>query len=237
MSDAGLIALLQHQRRQQRDQIGVAATLTQPVDGALHLPAAGGDGGERVCDRVLRIIMGMDAEPVAGDVLDHGRDDLMHLVRQCATIGVAEHDPTRAGVVGGLQGLQGVGRVGLVAVEEVFGVEQSLLAALDDLADGVADHRQVFIQFDAERRLGMAVMGLADQADGLHLATQGDGKARVVAGAAPAAAGHAEGGQLGAGERWRLRKERVVGRVGARPTALDIVDAQLVERPGNGDLV
>ena len=34
--------------------------------------------------------------------LDDLRDDALDLVRQRAAIGVAEHDPARAGVIGGL---------------------------------------------------------------------------------------------------------------------------------------
>ena len=64
--DAGLEALgevrLQRQRRDERDEIGVAAALAEAVQRALHLPRAGADRGERIGDRVAGVVMGVDAE-------------------------------------------------------------------------------------------------------------------------------------------------------------------------------
>jgi hypothetical protein len=41
----------------------------------------------------------MNADMIAGNYLADFADDLFHLVRQRAAIGVAEHDPARAGVI------------------------------------------------------------------------------------------------------------------------------------------
>jgi hypothetical protein len=43
---------LEHQRRDQRDQVGIAATLADAVERALDLPHAGLDGGQRIGDRL-----------------------------------------------------------------------------------------------------------------------------------------------------------------------------------------
>ena len=93
---------LELQRRDDRDQIGVAATLAEPVERALDLARAGAHRGERIRHRLLGVVVGMDADMVARDHLANFADDLFHLVRQRAAIGVAQHDPARAFVVGRL---------------------------------------------------------------------------------------------------------------------------------------
>ena len=62
--------VLQPQRRDQRTEIGVAAALAEPVQRALDLPRAGAHRGQRIGDRLLGIVMGVDADMAAGDVLD-----------------------------------------------------------------------------------------------------------------------------------------------------------------------
>ena len=69
--DAGLEAIgiigLQHQRRDDRGEIGVAAALAEPVQRALDLARAGAHRRERVRHGVVGVVMRMDAETVAGD--------------------------------------------------------------------------------------------------------------------------------------------------------------------------
>ena len=56
-------AHLELQPGDDRDQVGVAATLAPAVDRPLHLRAARLDGGERVGDRHVAVVVGVDAEP------------------------------------------------------------------------------------------------------------------------------------------------------------------------------
>ena len=121
---------LELERRNDRDEIGVAAALAEPVQRALDLACAGAHRGERIRDRLLGVVVGVDADMVARDVLDDLADDLLHLVRQRAAVGVAQHHPARAFVVGGLGAGEREVRIGLVAVEEVLAVEQHLEALL-----------------------------------------------------------------------------------------------------------
>ena len=93
---------LELERRDDRDEIGVAAALAEPVERALDLARAGAHRRERVRHRLLGVVVGVDADMVAGDDLHHLADDRFHLVRQRAAVGVAQHDPARALVVGGL---------------------------------------------------------------------------------------------------------------------------------------
>src|SRR3546814_10260574 len=75
----------------------------------------------------------------------------------------------------------------------------------------------------------MVVVRLADEADRLDLRAQRDREAGIVGGAAAAPARHAERRQLRPRQRRRVGEEAVVGRVGTRPAALDIVDAEPVQ--------
>ena len=83
----------------------------------------------------------------------------------------------------------------------------------------------------------MEVPGLADQGRAGVLAPSTAWSPRIVVGRAAGAPGHAEGAQPGPGEGRGSGEEGVVGRVGARPAALDIVDPQAVELDGDGVLV
>ena len=66
---------LELQRRDDRDEIGVAAALAEPVERALDLARAGAHRGERIRHRLLGVVVGVDADMVAGDRLDHLADD------------------------------------------------------------------------------------------------------------------------------------------------------------------
>ncbi len=68
---------LQQQRRDDRGEVGVAAALADAVERALDLAHAGAHRHQRVGDRVLGVVVGVDAEVRAGH-------DLRHLARRCA---------------------------------------------------------------------------------------------------------------------------------------------------------
>ena len=240
--DAGLeaagVGLLEEQRRDQRHEVGVAAALAEAVERALDLPRAGVDGGERVGDGVAGVVVGVDAEAVAGDAgLDDGAGDGADLVGQRAAVGVAEDDPAGAGVERGLQAGERVVGVRLPAVEEMLGVEQRLAALGGDVGDRLADGGEVLGELDAEGGGDVEVVGLADEGDGRRAGVEDPGEHVVVLGRAPVALGHAEGGEGGVPERRRGGEEGVVGRIGAGPAALDVVEAEAVEGAGDGGLV
>ena len=150
--------------------------------------------------------------------------------RQGAAVGVAQHHPARAGMVGREHRVERVGRVGLVAVEEVLGVEQRLAA----LGDHVGDQARMFSRFSS-RVIPSAVVTWKSwvlptrQTPGVsrvhHL------RQHVVVGRRPPGPlGHAEGGEGGAGLGPRL-EEIAVGRVRAGPAALDVVDPEPCRAP------
>src|SRR5688500_12974054 len=53
---------LELQRRDQRDEIGIATALAETVERALDLPRAGTYCSERIGDRLLGVVMRMDAD-------------------------------------------------------------------------------------------------------------------------------------------------------------------------------
>src|SRR5260221_14519720 len=75
----------------------------------------------------------------------------------------------------------------------------------------------------------MEVPGLADEARNLGAAAQRRRQPGIVRRAAPGAPRHAEGGEARVLERRRRLEEGVVGGVGARPAALDVIDAEPAE--------
>ena len=72
-------------------------------------------------------------------------DDALDLVRQRAAVGVAQHDPARAGLVGGARDGQRVGAVALVAVEEVLAVDHRLALGGAHGGDRLGDAVEVLL--------------------------------------------------------------------------------------------
>ena len=227
---------LELQRRDDGDEIGVAAALAEPVERALDLPRAGAHGGECVGHRLLGVVMGVDADMVAGNVLADLADDLFHLVRQRAAIGVAEHDPARAFLIGRLGAGERVGGIGLVTVEEMLAVEQHLAAFGLGGAHAVADRGEVLLIGRLQRDAHVIVPGFGDEADGVGFGGKERGEARIVRRRAARPPRHAERGDLRA-RRPAFGEKLGVDRIGARIAGLDIIDAELVEHAGDRELV
>ena len=212
---------LQQQGRDQRDQIGIAAALAQAVQRALDLPRAGAERRQAVGDRILGVVVAMDADLAARDP-GHLADDALDLMRQRPAIGVAEHEPARPGALGRLQAIEGIGGIGLVAVEEMLGVEHRLGATRDRQRDALLDHGEILAALDAERDIDLEVPALADHADGRRARPHQRGQPRIIAHAAAGPAGHAEGGELGRlqGRRPVAKKASSVGLAPGQPPSI-----------------
>ena len=120
------------------------------------------------------------------------------LVRQRAAVGVAEHDPARALVIGRLGAGERELRIGLVAVEEMLAVEQHLAALGLGGAHAVADRGEVFLERGLERDAHVIVPRFRDEADGVGLGLEQRREPRIVRGRAARPARHAEGREGGA---------------------------------------
>ena len=227
---------LELQRRNDGGEIGVAAAFAEAVERALDLPRAGAHRGKAIRHRLLGVVVGVNADMVSGNLLADLADDLLDLVRQRAAVGVAEHDPAGAGIVGGPGAGKRVGRVRLVAVEEMLAVEQHLAALCRGRAHAVADRGEVLLVAGLERDAHVVVPGFGDEADRVGLGGEERGKARIVRRRTAGPARHAECGDFCL-ERPPLGEQTRVDRIGAGIAGLDIVDAEFVEHAGDGELV
>ncbi len=119
----------------------------------------------------------------------------------------------------------------------MFRVENGFAAEAHQMREAVADVAEVLLKRDAERGGHMEVVGLADETDRRRAGVDHGGKYVVVGRRASGALGHAEGGHAGVAELWRRLEEGAVGGIGAGPAALDVVEAEGVERLGDAGLV
>src|SRR5437870_7823114 len=231
-------AVLQLQHRDHRHQVRVPAALAEAVDRALHLHAAVRDALDRVRDRQLAVVVAVDAE--------RGRDRGPGRVhagpdrgRQGAAAGVAEADEGRTRIGRGAHTRERVVAVGGETVEEVLGVEDDLVGPLTKVGDGVVDDLEVLRQRDAQVLAHVEVPGLADDGDHRRLGAETEAEVAVVGGLDARAAGRAEGRHLRVLQPEALdgAEELLVARVRARPAALDVVDAEVVEPLGDAQLV
>ena len=69
--------------------------------------------------------MRMNAQPITRDAGgNHLADDLTNLSRQHPAIGITQHNPARAGIIGSVNSLQRIGRIGLIPIKKMFGIKQ-----------------------------------------------------------------------------------------------------------------
>ena len=136
---------LEHQVGNEGGEIGVAAAFAQPVQRALDLARAGAHRRQRFATACSVSSWAWMPTWSPGILLADLADDLLDLVRERAAVGVAEHDPAGAGLVGGPGAGKRVGRVRLVAIEEMLAVEQHLAALCRGRAHAVADRGEVLL--------------------------------------------------------------------------------------------
>ena len=235
--EARRIGFLQTERRNDGDEVGIAAALADAIERALDLARARFDRGEGICDRLAGVVMRVDAERGTGDAgCDHGRDDVADLRRLRAAIGVAEHHPAGTGLVCLFRAGKCVLGIGFVTVEKMLAVDHGKLARRDHGLDAVTDAFEVFLIAAAQRHFHVIVPAFRHQADGIRLGLDELAQARIVGGGNAGALGHAEGDEAGL-LRALPGEECRVGRVRSRIAAFDEVDAELVQHGRDGDLV
>ncbi len=175
--------------------------------------------------------MGVHADLVGAELGDDARDDGFEIIHEGAAVGVAEGEVARSTLDCGGEGLEGVVGVGLVAVEKVLGVVNHLAALGGDVADGVLDHGEVFLERGAQDLGDVEGPGLAHEGEHGRLGLEQGLELRVLGGGDAGAAGGAEGGEFGVLELqlFGLGEEGDVAGVGAGEAALDVVHPEGVE--------
>ena len=118
----------------------------------------------------------------------------------------------------------------------MLAVEQHLAALRLGSAHAVADRGEVLLVAGLERDAHVVVPGFGDETDRVGLGGEERGKARIVRRRTAGPARHAECGDFCL-ERPPLGEQTRVDRIGAGIAGLDIVDAELVEHAGDGELV
>ncbi len=226
------------QVRANGNQIGIAAALADAVDRALHLHRAGIDGRQRIGHGQIAIVVavnshrhgqgGLSGFRERGDFLRHG-----------AAVGVAQHDEACAGFRGGPHGFRGIFGIEFPAVEEMFGVVNHFPAAFAEVSDGVADHRQVFLERNTQHFGRMERRGFADDRQGFGAGIEQRFHAGVLRGLHSLAAGHAEGANPSVLQIQLLHalKELSVLFVRQRITPFDEIAAQLIEPLGDQQFI
>ena len=72
--------LLELERGNEGDQIGVATPLAEAIERTLNLPSTRADGSERIRHRLFSIIVCVNADAVSGNMPHQFGDDAFHLV-------------------------------------------------------------------------------------------------------------------------------------------------------------
>ena len=174
--------VLQAQRRDQRAEIGVAAALAEPIQRALDLPRAGTYRGQRIGDRLLGIVMGVDADMAARDMLDHVATMVSTscgMVPPLVSHSTTQRAPEFIGRLGA--GQREIG-VLLVAVEEVLAIDHHLAPRRLRSNDAVADRGEVFLVGGLQRHPHLIGRGLGDEADRIGFGLDQRRKPRIVRG-------------------------------------------------------
>lgn len=235
-----VVRFLQAEVGDDRDQIDVPATLTDPVDGSLNLRRTCVEGGERISDGEFTVVVTMDAElhVVVGESFPGCGRDRGNFLGERSAIGIAQYHPFCAGGGGGAEGFDRVLRVGFVAVEEMFGVVEHF-AVTGQKFSAFADHGEVLVESHSEDFRGVVVPRFSD-----HGAARGAGRdesthARIVFGFHAAATRHSERADFAVSqiEVADLFKERDVFFVGQGVATLNEIDPDLGEPLSDVQLV
>ena len=222
-----------------RAQVGVARPLADAVDRALHLPGPGAHGRQRIGHGAVGIVVAVDPQRRAGQMLSHGGGDLIDLLRQAAAVGLAQRDHIGPRLGGGGDDLERIGRVAFVAVKEMLGVEDDLQALFLQVGHRLGAQQDIFIERAPQDLGDMQVPGLANQGCGRGLALQDGRQRRVRLDRQVGPAGVAERGdprvpQLPLAD---LLEKLHLLRIGDGVAALDVVDPEFVQTMGDQQLV
>ena len=220
-----LVAQLQLERRDDGDQVRVAAALAVAVHRALHQPGAGLHGHERVRHAAAGVVVGVDAHlHRVAELGDHARRRRAHLGGKRRAVRVAQRHVLGARLGGGAQAAQRVVRVVAEGVEEVLGVVDHPLALPGQEAHGVGDHPQVLLGIHLRDLLEVERPRLPDQRADRGEAVGKDLQPLIVLSGSIAAPRHAEGGD-GRPSEALLRQEleeRFLLRIGGGEAGLDV---------------
>ena len=224
--------------RDDRRQVRVSTALAVAVHAALDVRGAGLDRRERVGNRHVRVVVGVDANHPVEPLSDLG-DELGHARGRAPAVGVAEAQDVGARAMRRLERAERVVGVGAVPVEEVLGVVDHFLPVVLQMPDGLGNQDEVLVERDLERPQHVKVPGLAEDRDRGRASFDKGGNARVLVHTVFGEPGRAERGEPRMPERQLASacEELAVLRVRPGPASLDVVNAERVQLLRNDELV
>ena len=169
----------------------------------------------------------------------HCLANFYHLRWECAAVGITQNQTRRTAVGSSLQGGECVlGRV-LVTVEKVLGIIHYLAAMLDEVGDGVADHRLIFRDGRTEDFGDLELPAFSENRNHRGLRFEQKADLWILLDRRVGTAGGAEGRELGMGEFQALRLAEKLDVFGIRagPATFDVVDAEFVQALGDAELI
>ena len=221
-------------------EIAVTDSLAVAVDRALHLGRTRAHRGQRVGDAAAGVIVQVDADGSAAEVVVDLRDDALDVERQRTAIGVAEHETVDAGHDRTFEHAQRELGIVAVPVEEMLGVEEHAQPGALQERHRLRHHCDTLVERGAQRFGDVVVPCLPHDAHGRRARFDQVAQSRIVVDLALHASGRAEGdkgrcGQVQIGAR--AAEELFVFRVRAGEAALDVVHTEVVELLRDMELV
>src|SRR5206468_640228 len=116
---------------------------------------------DRVCDRQIRIVVSMNTEPCLYR-LGYLANYFGEPARERPAVGIAEHDPVRAGSLGGQQCFESIDRVSAKAVEEMLRIIDHLTTLRFQVGDRIRDQLEVPLKWDSQRFGDVQIPGLTE---------------------------------------------------------------------------
>ena len=188
---------LQLEVRHDTEQVRIATHVSIAVRRALHMSRPRLDGGQATGHGDIRAIVRVYAH-LARHFLDGGAYDLRNAGGHGAAVRIAKDNAVRAGRGGGLQTLNRVISIRLETVEEVLGVEKDLPAGILQMANRIADHREIFLERRLEDVGDVPVVCFGDDRDNRSVGFEQCLQVRVGVGASAGLASRTEGNEAGA---------------------------------------
>ena len=188
-----VVAQFELEVRDHGEQVGIARTLAEAVDGALDLRRARPDAREGIGHGTARVVVTVDAEGGSGQRRCGRSHDIADLVGQEATVGLAEAEGGGARLVGRTGHRERVVGIAQVTIKIVLGVEDDLDACRHKVGDGVPHHAEVLPERGLQGVFHMIRRRLAHNRDHGSAARDEVSKALVLVGQGVLAAGGPEG--------------------------------------------
>ena len=196
------------------------------------------DARQRVRHAQADVVVRVDSD-LAMQFAARGLRDRGDFARQTTAVRVAKHDHVRARLLRRLPCRDGIFGIELVTIETVLGVVNHKLPVILQITHRVADHAEILIRRAAQHFLHVQHRSLAVNRDDRRLRLDEQPHLIVLLDRHALFAGRTERREFRVLEfaLLGLREKLDVLRIAARPAALDVMNAELIELVGNAQFV